>query len=535
MQTHRRTLLLSLLAALAFPAAAQTADTPQPARVADPTLLGRPSPPALHLAAFSSMRSARLGADGALDTGAAVIQLLDGATGQPLRPAALTYGEGPELWCDWEHAFGDVGMAVRMLAMGARRNGDERTKALVHLVITNRTDTAHTVSFAAQVLPGGGDPARRPLPSLPFRPGAVFAREGNFITRDGAVLLTWSGQEPERVDVLPPPAAADGPAVRLSWTLEMPPQTARYLDLFAAGPCASGSTDEAAWREGIAHWSYAQVEEQLIWQSRFRGYYADFQSGDAPLRRAMIGSLHMLRMLGDADREFREFTDRPYGHPASDAGIPAEALGLAAEWCWGDNGLALVRRLVADAAALGKDLPAARRVALVHGLARAVRLGSDRELATGLATAIRALVTEPAEVEPWFDPADVRADLGSILDWAGPAPDGSDAGYALPELRWASATSGPVEAHMLAMRHALSSGEDGRAWAECQALLAGTTVNGFGTTSADGEPDGRFSLGFMALVRSLFVEDHGDELHLFPHVPAGLLPFPGALDLATVA
>jgi len=563
MNTHRLSLVLSLLALLAGPVQSQSDGSPAPAEPAPagaPVDAGsktgsvdgkspakaaaalvaaedakRPSPPALHLGSFASLRAARFRADGVLDTGAGMVQLVDTESGSPLVPARLDYTKGPEFSVDWEHRFGDVTMSARMLATGSVRNGDERTKAIIHLKFINRTDVAHTIDFGLRVMPGGGDPELRPMPSLPFKPGAVFARTGNLITRDDSLLLTWVGLDPVDVNILPPPAAPDAPAALLSWAIPLEPQTARYLDIYVAGPNASGSVDESAWRDAITRTGFAQVEEQLIWQSRFRGYFADMELGDAQLRRVLIASVHLLRMYGDADREFRAFSDRPYGHPATDDGVPAEVLGIMAEWSFLDNGVNLVRELTEQAVVRGQGLSAERRLAFVHGLSRAVRLGSDTALAQQLAVAIRALVTEPAAVEPWLDPANVALDLQGILDWAGPAADGSGADYKLPELSWSPAPSGPVEATMLAMRRAMSADDGPAAWAAMQSLLARTNANGLGSTRADGEIDARFAMGMMALARSMFIEDHGDDLHVFPHIPGALVPYPGALDLTTAA
>ena len=46
----------------------------------------------------------------------------------------------------------------------------------------------------------------------------------------------------------------------------------------------------------------------------------------------MIASVHTLRMLGVAHSNVDEITEKPFGHPARDAGVKAEALGVFAEW-----------------------------------------------------------------------------------------------------------------------------------------------------------------------------------------------------------
>ncbi len=496
--------------------------------------VNRPSPPALHLGSFASLRAARFGADGVLDTGAAAIQLIDSATGAPLVPGRMNYMSGPDLSTEWTHAFGDVTMTARMLATGGMRNGDERTKAAIHLTFANRTDAAHTVNFGLRVMPGGGDPELRPLPSLPFKPGIVFARSGNLLTRDGALLLSWVGQDPADVNILPPPDAADAPGALLSWSVELEPQTARYLDIVVVGPHASEKVDESAWREAIGRYSFMQLEEQLIWQSRFRGFFANMELGDKHLRTVLIGSVHLLRLFGDADRVYRRFSDRPYGHPATDVAVEAEVLGIMCEWGFGENCVERLQELVEQAVALGEGLSPDRKLALVHGLCRAVRVGGSQELVAPLAAAIRTLVTEPAAVEPWLDPADVARDLSGILEWAGPAPDGSGAEDKLPEFTWAAEPAGPVEPTMLAMRRAVAARDGAAAWSALQTLLARTNDNGLGSTRADGELDGRFSMGLLTLVRALVIDDHGNDLHLLPLIPSALIAFPGELDLTSL-
>src|SRR5262245_39350899 len=83
---------LCLLSALLAPQDDDTA--PEPASAA-------PHTEALHLSSMTSMRAARLNADGSVDSGLGVLQLLDGETGQPLVVEHLRYGPMPDLWASF--------------------------------------------------------------------------------------------------------------------------------------------------------------------------------------------------------------------------------------------------------------------------------------------------------------------------------------------------------------------------------------------------------------------------------------------------
>jgi hypothetical protein len=230
-------------------------DDPELARPAD-----APRPSALHLSSFASMRAARLGADGSLDSGLGVLTLLDGTTGEPLSAADLRYGPMPDLWARYNTQVNGADVQVRVLASGVSRGGDERVKASLRAAISNKTDEPLTVKLAATLQPGGGDAAQRPLPSVTWEAGSAFAQEGDFITRDGHVLLGWKGQAPT-VKVEPAASAADAEVARLEWTLEVAAQDTRLIELSLAGPPATKKVDESAFREGFKGGSYTQSEE----------------------------------------------------------------------------------------------------------------------------------------------------------------------------------------------------------------------------------------------------------------------------------
>jgi hypothetical protein len=510
---------LVLLAALALP----LADDPALARPAS-----APLPAALHLSSFGSMRAARVGADGRVDSGAGVLQLLDGATGAPLPTADLHCGNRPDLWAEFTAPLGGSSIEVKLLAVPVDRGGDSRVRAVLRIAAFDRGTEPVSIHLAASLTAGGGDPAARPFPSLPFEAGAVWAREGDYITRDGRVVLGWTGLPPV-VTLREGVAGAGDEVARLDWQIDLLPDSARLIELGLAGPPATAVVDEPAFREGFQRWNYLLSEEQLGWQSRYRGLFADIELYDKRLWYALVGALHQLRVLGDADQEARAFSDRPFGHPASDGAFDAEAIGVFAEWGFGDWAVKFHKQLLAELMARGEPLPPARRVALVHGLARSVRLGVDAMDTQALATAIRALVgkdAEGVEVRPWLDPELVRADLQAVLDESTPME-----GYELPHFAWAQAPAGSVAAQFTALRRSVSAHDGVAALAQLGPLVASTSIEGFGSMSRDGTPDGEWPLAFATVFRDLFFDDHGEDLHLFPAIGHAMVPERGALAL----
>jgi hypothetical protein len=179
--------------------------------------------------------------------------------------------------------------------------------------------------------------------------------------------------------------------------------------------------------------------------------------------------------------------------------------------------------------ARGKGLPPDRRVALVHGLARCVRLGVNQADTEKLAGAIHALLdasTEGAVVRPWLDPEVVRADLQSILDGAPQLQ-----GYALPHFKWATPAEGSREAIFVAARRAVSAHDGEQAWRLLAPLVADTSVRGFGSMVPGGVADAAWSLAFMSVMRDMLIDDHGDDLHLFPAISKDQIPARGALEI----
>jgi hypothetical protein len=122
-------MLTALLAALVLP----LQEIPEVARPADAK-----GPEALHVSSYGSMRAARLGADGSMDAGDAVLVLLDGETGEPLVPEELKYDIGLQASAGFHSRLAGIKVEARLIAMPAERGGDERVKAVLRIIVTNK-------------------------------------------------------------------------------------------------------------------------------------------------------------------------------------------------------------------------------------------------------------------------------------------------------------------------------------------------------------------------------------------------------------
>jgi hypothetical protein len=485
----------------------------------------------LHLSSFESRLAARLDRDGSLDGGAGVIQLVDPDTGRPFSVSGLAYGPEPNLWAGWQVPGVDVDLQVRALAAGSVRNGDERLRSMFHLTFDNPSGETRTVRVGVQLRPGGG--MLRPRHAPVFSPDSVWGREGDLITRDGTALLAWSGPEPE-VRSHAAPTLPDDPVFTLVWELELDGGMTRFIDLVLLSGPTTPIVDEQAWRSFATQWSYQQVEEQLRWQSLYRGEFANLATGVPLLDTALVTGVHFLRSLGDAHKDVRWLTDHPYGDPPTDAAVPAEIVGIFAEWGLFSWVKGSVKRQLAALPDAAEPLDTARRVALLHGLSRALRLADEPELTESLAGAIGELLDgrqdEQVPVAPWLDPEEVTADLADLL--AGGDPAAVDAALErLPELLWAAQPEGPVARTMLEARRALSDGDAPAAWAAMETLLAGANVNGLGSMRPGGDPDGTFSMGLLSLGRAILMDDHGPDLHLLPGVVEPLIAERAPLEM----
>jgi hypothetical protein len=485
---------------------------------------GAKGPAALHVSSYGSMRAARLGADGSIDAGDAVLVLVDGETGAPLVPKDLRLAEGLQASAEFKSTLGPLKAEAHLIAMPAERGGDERVKAVLRVVVINKAKEGGStakVSLAASLRAGGGEAADRPFPSVPFDAAATWAQDGSWITRDGRGAFWFAGTDAE-VKLNPHVAAPGDEIARLTWTFEVPVNNARLFELALAGPPAGSKVDEPAFRQAFERWTFMTLEEQLSWQTRFRGDFADIQFGDPRMWYAAVGPVQYLRQLGVADKEPRAFSDRPFGHPASDAGVDAEALAVFSEWGFLEWDSSFAKSLLAQAVERGEALPPARRVAMLHGLARHVRLGLDSEDHATLVAAMARLLdasTQGAEVRPWLDPDRVRADFEAVLEQS-PAPEG----WELPRFAWCSAPKGPVATEFVAIRRALSAHDGETVWQHMAPLVAATSPDGLGAMTPGAVPDGEYALGFPSLLREMWIDDHGIDLHLFPATPKALIP-----------
>ena len=489
-----------------------------------------PVPAGMHLSTYASRLCARVDQSGAIDSGAGVLQLVDAESGQPLVVHDLAFGRGPALWAGGTLDLPGVEAQVKLIAVPVEAHGDHRVRAIVHVELANHGQDLVVVKLGARLSAGGGDPLRRPVDALDFAPGAVFAHEDGVITRDGDAIVAWEGPDPQ-VQVLPAPKTFDAPACLLTWELPVQPNTAYFLDVSLAGPGHQPMMDEEGWRETLQRFSYTDLEEQLAWQTDFRGEYTVFSSALPRLDRALDASVHFLRTLGEANRDVQWLTDRPYGFPPTDAAAPAEITGVFYEWGLAAFADGYLHDLVDSATAAGQQLSPDRRVALVSGLVSAVRLThNDEQLVQDTANVIKSLVVQGGAVEPWLDPDVVRADMAALLVRADPA-GGPAAAERLPALHWAADDEGPVAAHMLAARKALSAGDREGFWSHYAQLLEGTSRNGLGSMTPGGDLDGRFEIGLMYLSRAMLIDDHGRDLRLLVGSHIELLPERDEFDL----
>lgn len=506
------------------------ADDAAPAAAAGVRAASAPAPAGMHLSSYASRVCARVDREGALDSGAGVLQLIDPDSGRPIPIRDLAFGEGPMLWAAGELDLPGVEAQVRYLAAPADDHGDTRVRALMRVELLNHGQDLVLVKLGARLSAGGGDPLQRPVDALDFAPGTRFTREDDVIARNGGAILAWEGPDPE-VKLSDSVDAPDAVACTLAWELPVQPNTARYLDLSLAGPGHQPTLDEAGWRATLTNWAFSDAEEQLSWQTNSRGEYIAFKCADARLEAALDGAIHFLRTLGEANREVNWLTDRPYGFPPTDAAAPAQIMGVFFEWGMNNFSDAYLHELVATAKAAGQQLSPERRVALVAGLVSAVRLSPDDEaLVKDMAEVVRTLVTQEAPVEPWLDPALVRADMAALLVRAD-AENGPAAAAALPTLHWDEGHSGPIAAHMLAARRALSERDRAGFWEHFSALVDGTNRNGLGSMQPGGDLDGRFPVGLMCLARAMFLDDHGPNLYLLPGAHVDMLPQRDELDM----
>ncbi|GEM_PF-2175318 len=500
-------------------------------------------PGSFHLSSFDSELGGRFSKSGEVDTGAVVSHWVDGLTGEQHSADKADLGPGPSLNVRWSRELAEQKLVGYCLAGTLASGADRRLMVSQQVEVRSTSETEQTVQLVAQLRPGAGDEASRPLPSLTYRDDETWSLEDErFLLRDGRVVATWVGDAPA-VEIVSRPASGDDVAARLVWNFTLQPGESRWVEVMLVGAPAGGSVEESGWRARLRRKSYGSLEDVRRWESMYHGSFGAFSCADDRVREAMISGVHLLRSLGNAHYQISTLSDRPFGHPASDAAAEAQILGIFFEYGLNEIGEAYLEDLLYGVYDRAGPLPLDRKVAYLHGLARAVRLAGETSHHGVLGQAIVELMNgegpegwaEPwadgaVAVAPWLDPDEVRGDLAQVIDRAGlPGAE------ALPRLAWAEdVEAGSTAAEMLAARKALSAGDPDGAWEALEKLLNRTTHVGLGSMEPGGATGGRFAMGMTSLVRGFLIDDHGDDLEIFPGSCGGMVELGVAVKTAWI-
>ncbi|MFT7462316.1 MAG: hypothetical protein ACI9EF_000656 [Pseudohongiellaceae bacterium] len=482
-------------------------------------------PGIFHLGSFESELAGRFSMAEGTDSGSVVLQWSDGLTGQLIQAERADLGVGPSLNVRWTSSLGEQKLVGYGLAGALSNDNDKRLIMSQQIEVRNDSDVEQRAQVVAKLFPGGNDASLRPFPSKPFRDGEVWSLvDERFLLRDGYTVASWIGDAPS-VEVIAHPDSGDTAAARLTWNFVVQPGKSHWLEVMMAGPAATADVDDAAWRARFRRKSYGSLEDIRRWESMFHGEFGAFTCADERVREVMVTSIHILRSLGQALYGAGPLSDRGFGHPASDAAAEAQILGTFLESGLNEIAQDYVETLLAEVYERAGSLTLDRKVAYLHGLARGIRLAGDASRHPALALAILDLAngggpegwSEPwndgdVAVAPWFDPADVRGDLGQILSRAGMGTVDD-----VPLLAWAQDVD-PASAagEMLASCRALSEGDADTAWVSLSQLLSRSTRVGLGSMTPGGPAQGAYALGMSAIIRSFLVNDHGKDLLLFP-------------------
>jgi hypothetical protein len=444
----------------------------------------------------------------------------------------MDMGKGPTLGVKWTGKIGALEAQGFSLAGTLSAGEDRRLMTSSQLMVSNPTSSEQRVQIVALITPGSEPSDERPYPSFDHDSADEWTVEDDqYIVRAGRVVASWLGEMPG-VDVVAHPAGADQTAARLVWNFTLVAGASRWLELRLVGAPAGAGLDETNWRNRFRRKSYASLEDVRGWESMYHGVFGAFLCADKRLKDVMVSAIHVLRSLGDAHYVVSTLSDRPFGHPASDAAVEAQILACLFEYGMGDISESYLDTLLADLYARAGPLPLGRKLAYLHGLARALRLSGDTGRNDVLAQAIDELVrgggpegwSQPwndgaVTVEPWFDPEQVRADLAFVLTRAG-----LDSAGDLPSMAWATVDDpDSMEGVMLQARRALSTGDSDLAWASLTRVLGRTTRTGLGCMQPGTAAGGRFSMALSTLTRSFLIDDHGPDLHIFPGIAHGML------------
>ena len=157
-----------------------------------------------HVGSYASELGARWSSDGTLDTGAALLQLVDGRSGAPVVAHRADFGPGPSLGVRWRARLGELQLSGFVLGGDVARRGDRRLVTAQQVAVHNPTDGARSVQLEVHVRPGSHEAGERPLPTQAFAPGQSWALEEACIAREGQAVIGWVGTPPQ-VELSPAP------------------------------------------------------------------------------------------------------------------------------------------------------------------------------------------------------------------------------------------------------------------------------------------------------------------------------------------
>lgn len=486
--------------------------------------------PAFNLASTASPLGARLDHAARLDTGALEVRFEDG-DGAPLEPAGLDFRDG--LWVEYASTLGAARVSGHAFALVVEAEGDRRLVTSWQLQVENPTSAPLETSLVLRAVPGPTHAGLRPVPSLAWREDETFELADGFVTRGGRAVLRvehgedGGGSQPA-INVQARPAAADALAAELRWPLLLPPGATEAIVVHVAGAPAGDHVDEDAWRRAFGRVTFRLQFEQSNWQAAHQGDVLRMEWGDERVGTLIARGLLHARAASAFQYAATALSNRPYGHPATDAAAVAQMLGCFSEWGFGPTIKGLLATSAAGALDAGRVLDAAGRVALCHGLVTGIRVRAFDEDTPAVADAIRELVEAGAPVAPWLDPDVVRADLQDIVERAVAFDDAREP-FEVPALAWAEGLDpASVRGRLQAARRALSAGDAQAAWTVLDALLA-EHPTGLGALDPADEYDALFTVAMLSLLRATIVDDHGERLHLLPVLPTALVNDRGAL------
>jgi len=479
---------------------------------------------AFNVASAASTLGARFDAGGVLDTGAIEVAAF-APDGTPLVPDGLGFRRG--YWLEYTSALDAAHVTGHLCAVALSRDGDERLVTSWQLQIENRTAQPIETGLLVRAAPGPTHDGPRPRPAMPSSDEESFAWADGLLTRAGRAVLRVEGPAPD-VALEARPAGPGAAAAELRWTLSLEPGRSERIVLHAAGAPATPTVAEDAWREAFTATTFTLAFERNNWQAAHQGEVLRFQWGDPRVTNLVAASLLHARGASAFQYSAVELSNRPYGHEATNAAAVAQMLGMFSEWGFGQNAEARIDEACGRAVEDGDSLDAAGRVALVHGLACAIRVRKFDEFAPPLADAIRAHVQADAPVPAWLDPRLVRADLQDIVERA-VAFDPEREAFEVPRLAWARGLDpASVRGRLASVRRALSDGDPEGAWTSYAALLD-DHPEGIGALDPADEYDARFSVAMLSLLRAMVLDDHGERLRLLTATPAALVNEDGPL------